>query len=273
MLRPEPTPPIALLTLAYFCGILAGCQHADPKATPQSTSPPASSSVAGSPPVSAAAAVFASAAESAPAAPPKPQAAPISSVLVLGDSLSDEKAGGGGFVKVLRQRCPSVSFDNRAKGGFMVNQIRRQLEKDILPEARSYSHAIVFGGVNDLYSDKTANRTLSRIEADLSRIYTSLRERGVQIIAVTVTPWGGFKRWYTPERGRNTLTLNTWLLEQATQGNVASAVDAYPLLSCGDAERLCPELAAPHKDGLHFGKLGHQKLADALLSGPFHGCQ
>jgi lysophospholipase L1-like esterase len=194
-------------------------------------------------------------------------------VLVLGDSLSDEKVGGGGFVKSLRQRCPSVAFDNRAKGGFMVNQMRKQLEKDILPEARSYSHAIVFGGVNDLYSDQSANRTLARIEADLTRIYAALRERGVQIIAVTVTPWGGFKRWYTPERGRNTLTLNAWLLEQVTRGNVASAVDAYPLLSCGDTERLCPELAAPHKDGLHFGKLGHQKLAEALLSGPFQGCQ
>lgn len=273
MLWPEPTPPTALLTLAYLCGILASCQHADPKAAALSASPAASSSASVTLSASAPTPVFASAAESGPSAPPRPQAAPISSVLVLGDSLSDEKVGGGGFIKVLRQRCPSVSFDNRSKGGFMVNQMRQRLEKDILPEARSYSHAIVFGGVNDLYSDRTANRTLSRIEADLSRIYTALRERGVRIIAVTVTPWGGFKRWYTPERGRNTLTLNAWLLQQAAQGNVASAVDAYPLLSCGEAERLCPELAAPHKDGLHFGKLGHQKLADALLSGPFHGCQ
>jgi lysophospholipase L1-like esterase len=261
------------VTLAYFCGILASCQHADPKATPVAASSPASSSAPVTPPASAPAPVFASAAEPAPAAPPKAHAAPIRSVLVLGDSLSDEKVGGGGFIKVLRQRCPAVSFDNRAKGGFMVNQMRRQLEKDILPESRSYSHAIVFGGVNDLYSDRTANRTLSRIEDDLSRIYTALRERGVHIIAVTVTPWAGFQRWYTPERGRNTVALNTWLLEQATRGSVASTVDAYPLLSCGEVERLCPELAAPHKDGLHFGKLGHQKLAEALLSGPFHGCQ
>ena len=194
-------------------------------------------------------------------------------MLVLGDSLTDEKVGGGGFVRILRERCSHVSFDNRAKGGFMVNQIRKRLETEVLPENNRYSHAIVFGGVNDLYSDQTANRTLTRIEADLTRIYADLETRGIDVIAITVTPWGGFKRWFTPDRGKNTLTLNGWIQTQASAGNLATAVDAYPLLSCGDPERLCPELALPHKDGLHFGRLGHQKLAEALLQGPFKTCQ
>jgi lysophospholipase L1-like esterase len=194
-------------------------------------------------------------------------------VLVLGDSLTDEKVGGGGFVRILREHCPKVSFDNRAKGGFMVNQMRKRLETEVLPEGGHYSHAIVFGGVNDLYSDQTANRSLPRIEADLTRIYTDLKAHGTDVIAITVTPWGGFKRWFTPERGKNTLTLNGWIMTQASSGNLAAAVDAYPLLSCGDPERLCPELALPHKDGLHFGKLGHQKLAEALLKGPFRSCE
>ena len=193
-------------------------------------------------------------------------------MLVLGDSLSDEKVGGGGFVRILRERCPKVPFDNRAKGGFMVNQIRKRLETEVLPEGNHYSHAIVFGGVNDLYSDQTANRTLARIEADLSRIYADLQARGTDVIAITVTPWGDFKRWFTPGRLQNTLALNSWILAQPPAGTLKAALDAYPLLSCGDPERLCPELAAPHKDGLHFGKLGHQKLAQALLDGAFRGC-
>lgn len=191
---------------------------------------------------------------------------------MLGDSLSDEKVGGGGFVRILRERCRKVPFDNRAKGGFMVNQIRKRLETEVLPENNRYSHAIVFGGVNDLYSDQSANRTLARIEADLSRIYADLKARGTDVIAITVTPWGDFKRWFTPARSQNTLTLNAWILEQPATGAVSAALDAYPLLSCGEPERLCPELAAPHKDGLHFGKLGHEKLAKALLDGPFHSC-
>jgi lysophospholipase L1-like esterase len=194
-------------------------------------------------------------------------------VLVLGDSLTDEKVGGGGFVKSLREHCPQASFDNRAKGGFMVNQIRKRLETEVLPEGRHYSHAIVFGGVNDLYSDQTANRTLARIEGDLTRIYSALRERGTDVIAITVTPWGGFKRWFTPARSQSTQSLNAWILTQSSAASISAALDAYPLLSCGDPERLCPELAAPYKDGLHFGKLGHQKLAKALLEGPFRSCQ
>jgi lysophospholipase L1-like esterase len=196
----------------------------------------------------------------------------MTNVLVLGDSLTDEKVGGGGFVRILRERCAGVSFENRAKGGFMVNQIKKRLDKEILPENKSYSHAIVFGGVNDLYSDQTANRTLPRIESYLTQIYQALTSRGTQVIAITVTPWGGFKRWFTPERSQSTLALNRWILARPPAGAVWTALDAYPLLSCGDPERLCPELAAPHKDGLHFGKLGHEKLAKALLEGPFRAC-
>lgn len=192
---------------------------------------------------------------------------------MLGDSLTDEKVGGGGFVRILREHCAKATFDNRAKGGFMVNQIRKRLETEVLPENGHYSHAIVFGGVNDLYSDQTANRSLARIESDLTRIYSALKARGTDVIAITVTPWGGFKRWFTPERGKNTLTLNGWIQSQPSSGTIWTALDAYPLLSCGDPERLCPELAAPLKDGLHFGKLGHKKLAEALLAGPFKSCE
>lgn len=154
----------------------------------------------------------------------------------------------------------------------MVNQMRRRLERQVLPEAGRYSHAIVFGGVNDLYSDQTAQRTLSRIETDLASIYAALKARDVEVIAITVTPWAGFRRWHTPERAENTRALNRWILEQGTQGTVAAVLDAYPLLSCGEASALCPELAAPFKDGLHFGELGHRKLAEALYELAFRGC-
>jgi lysophospholipase L1-like esterase len=197
---------------------------------------------------------------------------PITSLLVLGDSLSDEAVGGGGYVRLLRERCRGALVDNHAKGGFMVNQVRKRFETAVVGRGQRYSHAVVFGGVNDLYSDKTANRTLTRIQTDLSAIYGRLKAAGVHVTAITVTPWGGFKKWFTPERSRNTLALNAWIVEQARSGVIDSVVDAYPLLSCGDAEQLCPELAAPHKDGLHFGKLGHQKLGQALLDSVFSGC-
>ncbi len=259
MIWPEPTR-VAWLALCCFAAFW-GCERANP--------PTALAAQASSAPISSAPVTTTPSAAPAPAAAPAPK--PLRRVLVVGDSLSDEAVGGGGFVKQLRERCRGVSFDNRAKGGFMVNQMRKRLETDVVPEG-AYSHALVFGGVNDLYSDQTANRTLPRIQSDLTKIYEALTSRGADVIAITVTPWGGFKRWYTAERGRNTLSLNAWILNKADNGVIAEAVDAYPLLSCGDSERLCPELAAPYKDGLHFGKLGHQKLAEALLAGPFRSC-
>lgn len=257
---PEPTR-VAWLVLACLSAF-GSCQQDTPAALAaeaEPVTPPAAASASPAP-------------RAEPVAAPPPPAKPIEHVLVLGDSLSDERVGGGGFVQVLRARCRHVTFDNRSKGGFMVNQMRKRLETEVLPQGARYSHAIVFGGVNDLYSDQTANRTLPRIQSDLSRIYEALKTRGAEVVAITVTPWGGFKRWYTPERGENTLRLNAWISDLAANGVVSEAVDAYPLLSCGDPERLCPELAAPFKDGLHFGKLGHQKLADALLAGPFRAC-
>lgn len=242
-----------------------GCQRQDRNPAP-SSQPPASLSP--SPPAATAAPKQLYLDEVVPAASTTPArpAKPLKNLLIIGDSLSDEAVGGGGFVRLLRERCTGASIDNRAKGGFMVNQMRKRLEKEILPAGQSYSHAIVFGGVNDLYSDQTANRTLARIEGDLGTIYRLLKAQNVDVIAITVTPWGGFKKWFSAERGKNTLSLNGWIVQQAEQGAVTSALDAYPLLSCGDPERLCPALAAPYKDGLHFGKLGHEKLGEALLA-------
>ncbi|MES1185664.1 MAG: SGNH/GDSL hydrolase family protein, partial [Myxococcales bacterium] len=193
MVLPYPTR-VSRLALACILGWW-GCQRADPAA-------PALAAAKAEPSTTVAAHVLDEPVTPSALPPPTPPVAassapspnrPFTNVLILGDSLSDEKVGGGGFVRILRERCPKTTFDNRAKGGFMVNQIRKRLETEILPENRSYSHAIVFGGVNDLYSDQTANRTLERIQADLSRIYADLKARGTDVIAITVTPWGDFK--------------------------------------------------------------------------------
>ena len=47
----------------------------------------------------------------------------------------------------------------------MVNQMRRRFDDDVFgPGKPAYTHVIVFGGVNDLYSDLTAGRTPALIE-------------------------------------------------------------------------------------------------------------
>src|SRR5579872_5040513 len=93
-------------------------------------------------------------------------------VAAMGDSLSDPRVGGGKYLDVLRKRCPLSRFDSYGKGGEMVNQMRRRFAGDIFaPGKPRYTHVIVFGGVNDLYSDLTAGRTPALIERDLTAMY------------------------------------------------------------------------------------------------------
>ncbi len=193
-------------------------------------------------------------------------------VAAMGDSLTDARSHGGKFLDVLRRRCPLSRFDNYGVGGQMVNQMRHRFDDDVFgPGKPAYTHVIVFGGVNDLYSDQTAGRTPALIERDLTFMYQEAHRHGAKVVALTVAPWGGFSRYFNASRSAATLELNRWILAQRDAGAVDAAVDAYGLLSCGDPTVLCPSYTAPFRDGLHFGTEGHEKLGEALTQ-VFAGC-
>ncbi len=194
-------------------------------------------------------------------------------VAAMGDSLTDARVGGGKFLDLLRKRCPKSQFDNYGKGGQMVNQMRHRFDDDVFgPGKPAYTHVIVFGGVNDLYSDQTAGRTPALIERDLTAMYQDARRHGAKVVAVTVAPWGGFTRYWNASRSAATLEVNRWILAQRDAGAVDAVIDAYSLLSCGDPTVLCPAFTAPFKDGLHFGGEGHEKLGEAMFAQVFSAC-
>jgi lysophospholipase L1-like esterase len=184
-------------------------------------------------------------------------------VLVVGDSLSDGNVGGGAYLSEALRGCPGVELVNRARGGWMVNQMRRDLER-VEAELGRFSHAVVFGGVNDIYSDETAGRTPDKITRDLEAIYAIAKRHGARVIGITIAPWGGFARYYNPKRAESTRTINAWIAARAASGDIDAAVDAGTALSCGDPERLCPEYEPPFRDGLHFGPAGQKRLGQAL---------
>jgi lysophospholipase L1-like esterase len=192
-------------------------------------------------------------------------------VALLGDSLTETRVGGG-YVRYLEARSPKSRFVNYAKGGAMVNQMKRQLDAMLADAEGSFTHLVVFGGVNDLYSDETAGRTVAKIEADLGTLYSAGKARGLRVVGVTVAPWGGFEKYYNARRGQATRELNAWIVTGTTRRDIDVAVDAYGLLSCGDPERLCPRYALAKSDGLHFGKLGHETLGQALYDAEFERC-
>ncbi len=191
-------------------------------------------------------------------------------VAALGDSLTDARSHGGRYLAPITERCPRSRVENHGKGADMVNQMRRRFLRDILPSATPFTHLIVFGGVNDLYSDETAGRSPEKVARDLLDIFDQARGRGMRVVALTVAPWGGFKRYFNAKRAADTRRLNAWIREQFAAGTVDHVVDAYALLSCGNPDYLCRDYSI---DGIHFNAKGHAVLGAALFDAAFTGCQ
>ncbi len=261
---------IAVAGVVLAAGLFAA-PRAAPRATPRTdTAPDRHPAQAASAPASA--------------APPASSAEPATKrryvVAAIGDSITDARSHGGKYLTYLEKKCPRSRFDNYGVGGNMVNQMRRRFARDVLgdpPDPRhprpAYTHLIVFGGVNDLYSNLTAGRTNPRIERDLTWLYDQAHAHGMQVVAITVTPWGGFKKYFNADRSASTVDLDHWIVQQQKAGKVEHVVDAYPLLSCGDPEKLCDKYAAPFKDGIHFGPAGHEVLGRALYEQVFKDCR
>jgi lysophospholipase L1-like esterase len=212
---------------------------------------------------------------------PHPPATPASIarksyvIAALGDSITDSRSGGGGYLKQLQAACPQSVILNFGKGGDMTNQMLRRLKADILPMVgqKNIDTLIVYGGVNDLYSDLTAGRTNSVIERDLSTMYMLARAAGLRVVAVTVSPWSGFSKYWNPRRGENTRLLNSWILGQVADGTISQVVDSFALLSCGNPDELCPDYQGRWRDGLHPGPLGHAKLGEKVVQVGFEDCR
>jgi lysophospholipase L1-like esterase len=265
---PVPTATPLRWTLALT--LLAGCQTV-PAPGPRDEIHPPTTRTAARPPAESPPPKGAPTASTADAK--EPRAAPTPHLVVLGDSLTDPRSHGGGYLDVLRRRCPGIVIDNHAKGGFMMNQIRRRFTDKVLPSAAQIhaTHLVVFGGVNDLYSDLTAGRTVEKIQADFETLFDAADKLGWKVVVLTVAPWGGFHQYDNPKRRGATKRLNRWLLGQAEKGRIM-ALETGPLLTCGDPEVLCRDVEISFRDGLHLGPEGHRRLGEALFEVSFSGC-
>ncbi len=244
-----------------------GCKGDPPAPAPTApaTSPP---------PATAAPKPLPSAAESPPSA--VPSAAPAKrrrySVAALGDSLTDPHSHGGKYLDALRKSCPESYFESWGKGGDMVNMMRRRFQAYVnTGETQRFTHLIVLGGINDICSDEKAKRTNDKIIADLTAIYAEAHRVGLAVIAMTLPPWGGFTAFYNPRRAASSFALSDWIREQAKTGAVDLLFETYPLLSCGEPEKMCDPYAVP--DHVHWSAEGHRVIGEALAKTIFADCR
>jgi hypothetical protein len=199
-------------------------------------------------------------------------------VAAIGDSLTDTRAGGGRYLRFLADRCPESRFDAYGVGGQRTDHMRWRLTDNLFGrstpwlERPRYSHVIILGGVNDLAAATPREARIDRIKANLGQMYRTARARGVSVVALTVPPWGRL-RGVTDKRTAATEQLNDWIREQATSGAVDHTVDIHGLLSCGDAQVLCPKNRRVANDHIHWGRAGHEIVAEALRREVFSDCR
>jgi uncharacterized protein YjeT (DUF2065 family) len=208
-----------------------------------------------------------------PAAPPPTVQRRAYVVAAMGDSLSDPKSQGAKYLEPLRTACPKSRFDAYGVGGNMTNMMKKRFSRDVLGDGGDgtkpkYTHVLVLGGIGDILSNETAKRTATTIERDLGAMYAMAKERGLVVVAMTLPPWGAFKA-YDSARHQMTLDVNAWL--RGGPPNVDTVVDIFPLLSCGDANKLCRDYAWP--DQLHWNPKGHQVVAAELAKRVFSDCE
>lgn len=227
-------------------------------------------------PILVATALLSAPVEASPRAPaPEEPAAKKRAYVVaaMGDSLSDPRSHGGKYLEVLRGKCPKSRFDSYGKGGQMVNQMRKRFARDVLGEGDKdkprYTHVLVLGGIGDILSNETAGRTAKKIEEDLAAMYTMAKERGIEVVAMTLPPWGGASA-YNDVRHAMTVEVNRWISGRTRDDGVARVVDIYPLLSCGDAAHLCKDYGWPDK--LHWNAKGHEVVGKAILASVMADC-
>lgn len=228
----------------------------------------------------------------------------------MGDSLTDPKSHGGIYLEVLKERCPKSTFVSFGVGGNMVNMMRKRFLRDVYGEVQAdatapstnktspsatsatpsaptpapaasndtpkWTDVILLGGLGDILSNETAGRNARLINGDLRLMAELARARGARVVAMTLPPWGGFKG-YDGARAGITREVNAWIRasgpkKEKEKGDVFDVVfEPGPSLTCGDPDKLCPELA--FKDRLHWSEKGQRAVGAALYEVAFQGCQ
>ncbi len=193
----------------------------------------------------------------------------------IGDSLTDERSQGGGYLAVLRERCPKSTFLGFGKGGNMTNMMRKRFLRDVygegLAEVRpKYTHVLILGGLGDILSDQTAFRTAKKIGEDIGLMATWARERGAKVIVLKLPPWGGMNA-YNGARGAMTRAVNDWIDAEVAAQRIDATFDTRAVLACGNVELLCDRMS--WADGIHWSKAGQRAVGEALHAALFADCE
>jgi len=192
-------------------------------------------------------------------------------VLCFGDSLS---TGNPPYYK--RIKLPGNGLvDGAGFGGNAINQIMNApastskgkpgavaIMKKVNP-----TEVVLLAGVNDVANHMVAKRTVGqaveRIQKDLLKAWSQIRDASARVWAVKLTPWFGYPNYFGPKASRpndfreTTLRVNAWMDQIRGQpGGPDRVIDTREL---GDEQyRLKKEYSS---GGLHMSGAGQKELA------------
>ena len=175
-----------------------------------------------------------------------------SRVLCIGNSIT----ANGGYVNYLRYKCKQP-FDNMGIAGAPTRLLRSTFKS--IRKKEIYKDLIILGGVNNIIDIKSVTN-------DLQWIYTTAKENGIRVIALTITPWKGYKTW-NKDKQKNTDAVNKWIMTQAKDIDIR--VDTYtPMEASWRKDRLKKEF---RDDSLHPNSEGQKFLGEIIYKAAFGG--
>lgn len=165
------------------------------------------------------------------------------SLLIVGDSITAD----GGYTKYLKEQLPDTRIDVRAKPGASILWIYAQVEH----YAYNYDRIVVLGGINSILTPDIVIRYLGKT-------YQVCHSRGMQVIAVTLTPWKNYSTWNEKQQ-HYTETVNDFI--KSKPEGVKAVADVYLPLS--DQSKLKEEYSL---DGLHPNETGQEVIGRTIYA-------
>jgi len=176
----------------------------------------------------------------------------VPQVGMFGDSLTIG-TGSAGYPDVIGQYAPGrYMFVNQGVSSNTISQIQTRY---LAAVAGGYQTLTIMGGINDILADATGATIWSTYKA----IVDDARSRGINVVAMTCTPWKNYSSW-TSGRQTETVNLNNSITGYSP-GSLYTSVDMYAAMTDG-----LDHLAASYDwgDGLHFNATGQAKVASTL---------
>lgn len=149
----------------------------------------------------------------------------------------------------LEQKHPGWKIKNRGIRAQRSDQIMKRIESDVLafqPQA-----VVVLAGVVDIFQ----NRSAEEVQANLAEIYRRLTERGIKIVACTVTPYAGM----SPDAQARLDRLNAWIKTYAAQQGFGFC-DVFHAVE----NPARPYTLKGSPDGLHPDVAGYRAMAEVI---------